>query len=322
MSSSSPDTVSQIDEPSLFPADAFESVVMPSDVTPEYAPAATGPAKSSLAFRTISEVAHDINVPQHVLRFWESRFAQIKPLKRAGGRRYYRPEDVELLSRIKNYLYNQGYTIKGVQRLLKETRSMRQTAAAPAQKSFIPYAHPLASLPGHIVPPLSPVMKQSSLLSAASAAPSALAMAYGAVSSTILEEGKQIKAFEQQAAAFADAFSEATANTIEKTEQDTSATQLQSSLEAVTEIRDQIAYPTTPARIDTDPAVMKAMPAIEIEADAVMPEPVAEPVLEAAPVEPAQVVEAPASNANQAELKALLAELVELRQLLASNTGI
>jgi DNA-binding transcriptional MerR regulator len=76
--------------------------------------------KSDLAFRTISEVSVEIDVPQHVLRFWESRFAQLKPLKRGGGRRYYRPEDIELLKCIKNYLYKQGYTIKGVQRLLRE----------------------------------------------------------------------------------------------------------------------------------------------------------------------------------------------------------
>lgn len=76
--------------------------------------------KSAGAFRTISEVADDLNVPQHVLRFWETRFAQIRPLKRAGGRRYYRPEDVDLLRRIRELLYNSGYTIKGVQRLLRD----------------------------------------------------------------------------------------------------------------------------------------------------------------------------------------------------------
>jgi len=76
--------------------------------------------KSADAFRTISEVAGDLDVPQHVLRFWETRFAQIKPMKRAGGRRYYRPEDVELLRRIRELLYKHGYTIKGVQRLLKD----------------------------------------------------------------------------------------------------------------------------------------------------------------------------------------------------------
>lgn len=78
------------------------------------------PAKSEAAFRTISEVSEDLDVPQHVLRFWESKFAQIKPLKRGGGRRYYRPEDVVLLGHIRDLLYRDGYTIRGVQKLLRE----------------------------------------------------------------------------------------------------------------------------------------------------------------------------------------------------------
>ncbi len=77
-------------------------------------------AKSAAAFRTISEVAEELDVPQHVLRFWESKFTQVKPLKRGGGRRYYRPEDVLLLRRIRQCLYDDGYTIKGVQRLMRE----------------------------------------------------------------------------------------------------------------------------------------------------------------------------------------------------------
>ena len=76
--------------------------------------------KSADAFRTISEVAEDLVLPQHVLRFWETRFPQIRPLKRAGGRRYYRPADIVLLRAIRQLLYDEGYTIKGVQRLLKE----------------------------------------------------------------------------------------------------------------------------------------------------------------------------------------------------------
>jgi DNA-binding transcriptional MerR regulator len=76
--------------------------------------------KAPDAFRTISEVADDLDIPQHVLRFWESRFPQIKPMKRAGGRRYYRPEDVELLRGIRHLLYGEGYTIRGVQRILRE----------------------------------------------------------------------------------------------------------------------------------------------------------------------------------------------------------
>lgn len=78
--------------------------------------------KSAQAFRTISEVATELDVPQHVLRFWESKFSQVRPLKRGGGRRYYRPEDIDLLRRIRSLLYDDGYTIKGVQRLLKEGR--------------------------------------------------------------------------------------------------------------------------------------------------------------------------------------------------------
>ena len=77
-------------------------------------------AKSPDAFRTISEVADDLDLPQHVLRFWETRFVQIKPMKRGGGRRYYRPDDVDLLRGIRFLLYGEGYTIRGVQRILKE----------------------------------------------------------------------------------------------------------------------------------------------------------------------------------------------------------
>jgi DNA-binding transcriptional MerR regulator len=76
--------------------------------------------KAPDAFRTISEVADDLDIPQHVLRFWETRFVQIKPMKRSGGRRYYRPDDVDLLRGIRRLLYGEGYTIRGVQRILKE----------------------------------------------------------------------------------------------------------------------------------------------------------------------------------------------------------
>ena len=76
--------------------------------------------KSPEAFRTISEAAEEIDLPQHVLRFWETRFAQIKPMKRGGGRRYYRPADVDLLKGIRHLLYDKGYTIRGVQRILRE----------------------------------------------------------------------------------------------------------------------------------------------------------------------------------------------------------
>jgi DNA-binding transcriptional MerR regulator len=85
------------------------------------------PLKSPDAFRTISEVALELDVPQHVLRFWESRFVQIKPVKRAGGRRFYRPEDVDLLRGIRGLLYSDGFTIRGVQKVLKE-RGLRHVA--------------------------------------------------------------------------------------------------------------------------------------------------------------------------------------------------
>ena len=89
-------------------------------------------SKSPDAFKTISEVAEDLDLPQHVLRFWETRFNQIKPMKRGGGRRYYRPDDVELLKSIKSLLYDEGYTIRGVQRLLKEQNAKKTAAPAEA----------------------------------------------------------------------------------------------------------------------------------------------------------------------------------------------
>ena len=88
-------------------------------MTPDISEAGGKTSKSRDAFRTISEVAEYLDLPQHVLRFWESKFAQIKPLKRGGNRRYYRPEDVTLLSAIKRLLHTEGYTIRGVQKLFK-----------------------------------------------------------------------------------------------------------------------------------------------------------------------------------------------------------
>jgi DNA-binding transcriptional MerR regulator len=94
--------------------------------------------KAPDAFRTISEVADDLDIPQHVLRFWETRFSQIKPMKRSGGRRYYRPDDVDLLRGIRRLLYGEGYTIRGVQRILKEhgIGSVQRLADATAIASF------------------------------------------------------------------------------------------------------------------------------------------------------------------------------------------
>ena len=92
-------------------------------------PANTAVQKSPEAYRTIREVADSLDLPQHVLRFWETRFPQIRPLKRAGGRRYYRPDDIERLKLIKRLLYDEGYTIKGVQKLFKELGVQALSAA-------------------------------------------------------------------------------------------------------------------------------------------------------------------------------------------------
>src|ERR1700676_3030465 len=94
--------------------------------------------KAPDAFRTISEVADDLDIPQHVLRFWETRFTQIRPMKRSGGRRYYRPDDVDLLRGIRRLLYGEGYTIRGVQRILKEhgIGSVQRLADATAVAAF------------------------------------------------------------------------------------------------------------------------------------------------------------------------------------------
>ncbi len=111
------------------------------------------PKKAPNAFRTISEVADELHIPQHVLRFWETKFPQVRPLKRGGGRRYYRPDDIALLRRISDLLYIQGYTIKGVQRLLREgggqlsddipPASAEERAEADRESESVPAAVPL-----------------------------------------------------------------------------------------------------------------------------------------------------------------------------------
>ena len=103
--------------------------------------------KAPDAFRTISEVAEDLDLPQHVLRFWETRFAQIRPLKRGGNRRYYRPDDVDLLRGVRQLLYGQGYTIRGVQRILRE-RGMRFVQAVGRGEQVAPAAFPEAEPDG------------------------------------------------------------------------------------------------------------------------------------------------------------------------------
>jgi len=103
--------------------------------------------KSPDAFRTISEAADELDLPQHVLRFWETRFSTIKPLKRGGGRRYYRPEDVLLLKGIRHLLYDQGFTIKGVQKILKD-QGARHVAAIANGGSLDALMPPLPDEPG------------------------------------------------------------------------------------------------------------------------------------------------------------------------------
>ena len=127
------------------------------DVGPEDQGPRVRPRKAPDAFRTISEVADDLHIPQHVLRFWETKFAQVRPLKRGGGRRYYRPDDIGLLRRISDLLYTQGYTIKGVQRLLREgggrladdipPAAAEERAAAAAEQAALPPPEPQLPMP-------------------------------------------------------------------------------------------------------------------------------------------------------------------------------
>ncbi len=105
-------------------------------------PASAGVPKSPDAFRTIGEVSEELDVPQHVLRFWETKFPQVRPLKRGGGRRYYRPEDVALLRHIRHLLHAEGYTVRGVQKLLRERAS--RPSAPPLLPDRIEEESPLA----------------------------------------------------------------------------------------------------------------------------------------------------------------------------------
>ena len=106
--------------------------------------------KRAAVFRTIGEVAEDLDLPAHVLRFWESKFPQLKPLKRGGGRRYYRPEDIALLARIRQCLYQEGYTIRGVQKLLVD--GTLNAAAGPASDAA-PSLFPLEPIPTQAATP-------------------------------------------------------------------------------------------------------------------------------------------------------------------------
>ncbi len=132
--------------------------------------------KSPEAFRTIREVAEAMDLPQHVLRFWETRFPQIRPLKRAGGRRYYRPDDVERLRLIRRLLYDEGYTIKGVQKLFKEQGVQNvATAAFDARLPFRPAEAPAPDDREDLLPPIAgaAVGSEPPLAAGAREAPSA-----------------------------------------------------------------------------------------------------------------------------------------------------
>ena len=160
--------------------------------------------KAPEAFRTISEVADLLDIPQHVLRFWETRFSQIKPLKRGGGRRYYRPEDVDLLRGIRHLLYGEGYTIKGVQRILKDqgirfVAAIWQEGAAPVPAAPAPAVSAPASISAPPAPVAAPPRPASGphetveIPAGASSrrlAPESLRRLRAAIAS--LEEGKQI----------------------------------------------------------------------------------------------------------------------------------
>jgi DNA-binding transcriptional MerR regulator len=145
--------------------------------------------KAAGAFRTISEVAGDLDVPQHVLRFWESKFSQVKPLKRGGGRRYYRPEDVDLLRGIRHLLYTDGYTIKGVQKLLRDhgTRSVRDSGRALAEEGADQVVQPRATprLAADVSPTSAPPVSAPATVSNGSAA---LPLAQGRRLADVVEE--------------------------------------------------------------------------------------------------------------------------------------
>ena len=140
--------------------------------------------KAPTAFRTISEVADELHIPQHVLRFWETKFPLIKPLKRGGGRRYYRPDDIQLLRRISDLLYIQGYTIKGVQRLLRDGGGQLADDIPPA-----PPAERAAAEAERAVPPSLPGLEPD-----APARPEDEVAALRAVLEAVLQELVELRA--------------------------------------------------------------------------------------------------------------------------------
>ena len=146
--------------------------------------------KAPNAFRTISEVADELHIPQHVLRFWETKFPQVKPLKRGGGRRYYRPDDISLLRRISDLLYTQGYTIKGVQRLLREGGGkLSDDIPPPTPDEQMEAAAERGEVPA--VPPREPELPMPGL---APAPPPLLAAARTVVRQKIDPEAERLRA--------------------------------------------------------------------------------------------------------------------------------
>jgi len=117
--------------------------------------------KPASAFRTIGEVAEELDLPAHVLRFWESKFPQLKPLKRGGGRRYYRPEDMALLRRIRQCLYQEGYTIRGVQKLLNGVDKATPDLGSVSDGEAAPTLFPLGPVPEGALPALAAVTAQA-----------------------------------------------------------------------------------------------------------------------------------------------------------------
>jgi len=153
--------------------------------------------KSPDAFRTISEAASEIEVPQHVLRFWETKFKQIKPLKRGGGRRYYRPEDLSLLKGIRTLLYGEGYTIRGVQKVLRE---QGQKQVMELGKGNGPAMAPaaLAASPQDAPPPSSPVAAAPAAPSPAPSPPGGLSGADRQALEAVLGDLRAIREMRQK----------------------------------------------------------------------------------------------------------------------------
>jgi DNA-binding transcriptional MerR regulator len=238
--------------------------------------------KSSLAFRTISEVSVEIDVPQHVLRFWESRFSQVRPMKRGGGRRYYRPEDVELLRQIKTYLYKHGYTIKGVQRLLKEHR----ISELPSLSAYRMAVQDVDTRPAGVSP---------------------------------LEADLAVEAADVQPDDFEQTFEVTVSDiTTPEPELEVHDTQMENSLAAITRIHEELEIPNEPIRVDNNAgltAPVDDMPLAQIASKETgyVSAPAEMASAQPQPAQPAQSM----SPEVKAEMGEILAELKSLRELLA-----